>query len=331
MAAEHGKFLGLQILALNLANALVLGLFFAIGLRALLLYFLDRGHGRWVIVGRTAAGAAYLVLGWLYMFFSAPLIVWDRPARAVVAITAALVPVLAVAWHLKARDSKPPGLLAGVLSSLLCVGMIFAATATLLRAGFLALTGDRVTLTVDVTGETRPQTAESAGPDQPATPRTVTAHRVKFWLPTGIQVGDYWINGDRLAVKGRVLRLPPVLSGVGIPNFYQLLEVHNGYVNRDPKKGDVRQETPFAAEGPLAVHPWWRPIQTRLIHDWQGGDSGESWWALGSETNESPYYPLVEAGGKPLHRQFLFVLPPSGIPTSRGSSPLEGKVEENRQ
>jgi hypothetical protein len=68
--------------------------------------------------------------------------------------------------------------------------------------------------------------------------------------------------------------------------------------------------------GSLAVHPWWRPVQVRLLALWENGTDESSSLAVRSVTSESTYFPLVDASGQPVKKTFRLVLTSGGLSAS---------------
>ena len=306
--------------------AFILALFFALSVRSFILLFIQSSRGASAILFRFLAGTALLVLGWLYFLFASPLLIWDRPARAVAIITFVAVPLWTVIRHARGWGKKPDGVLAKLVKAALFAVLIITATSTIIRTGYIAVTGDRVTLLVDVTGETRNQTV----PGRTAGEGTLVAHRIIFWLPTGEKAADMWLYGDEMAVHGKTIRFSHALNAMDIPNLYALQYAHNGYLSTERQNAYPQEAIPFPGTGELAVHRWWRPVQERLLNLWANLSSSGSWWAIQMGDNESPYYPLIDPDGKPVHKYFLLVLQPEAVAISRGSSPLENRRNDSK-
>ena len=119
-------------------------------------------------------------------------------------------------------------------------------------------------------------------------------------------VGQAWVYGDEVAVKGRVLRLSPLLNAAGIPNLFELTFAYNGYRTLERHNTMPHRATPLSPVGPLAVHPLWRSAQTRLLQMWERGTEDGSSWVVRSATTESTFFPLVGPDGRALDAQ----LPP---------------------
>lgn len=307
--------------------ALVLALLFAVSLRFFLLVVLERRRGASVIVVRFVSGALFLAMGWLYFLFVTPLLDWDRPARAVAAIAMLGVLVWVIIRHIKGRKSQPLGYLVGFAYLAIYVVLVGVAVLSLLHTGYIALTGDRVTLLVTATGETRTESEHWTTPSGKPGAESVTAHHVIFLLPYGEKAADLWMVGDEIAVQGKAIHFSPTLNALGIPQLYSLASAHNGYLHPQRQNAYPPQTIAFPGNGPLAVHPLWRPIQDRFLSFWAGHLGSNSWYSINMVDNESPYYPLVDKDGKPVRNNFLLVLKTDGIATSRGSSPLEDKHE----
>jgi len=322
LGIEKGHIAGLQIFLLNLSLALTLGLFAGLAMRALVLLVIDHARPAVVMGFRALAAAAFLGFGFFDFLFSRNMQVWDRPSRAVVAACASALPMVTFARQ-KKDSGEPPEMRHALYVSGVLIALCVFSILTLLRAGTVALTGDRVTLIVEATGETRVE--DEPVPSTPATAKVTLYHAV-VWLPTGVPLADVWLPGDRLRLKGRIYRLSPALNAFGFPNLYEFVSVRNDTANTNRNSEAVMEEFLFAENGPLAVHPWWKPIQASILSHWEAATADDSFFTLRAVPNASPDYPLEDGQGRPIRKTFLLVLPPSGHATSRGSSPLEKTV-----
>jgi hypothetical protein len=228
--------LGAVASVVNLLQAGILAAFFALAARALVLFVVDRPRWLGVHLLRAAAALGFLTAGLLYAAFGAPLLVWDAAAVGVAILVGLLVlSGLALRRALGWAERRPGA--AGLLAQVsLLLGLALVASLTLLRAGFLALAEDRPVLLVEVTGETGGRAVRWAPSDQPAREERLVTHRVIFRTPDGTPVAESWLYGDQVAVKGRVLRLSPVLNAAGLPNLFELLFAHNGYATADCRR-----------------------------------------------------------------------------------------------
>lgn len=310
------SLLGVLTQVQGLASAFVLAAFFSLAARGFVLLFIERGRGALVSLVRVLAGAAFLALGCLYAAFTAHVLVWDAGAAGVAAATGLLF-LLGVGLRLAMkRPAQPPSLVSFLVQLVLLLSLLLLAAITLMRAGFLALSEDEAILLVDVTGETGVKAVRWAPPDRPPREERIETHRVIFRTPAGVRVAETWVYGDQVAVKGRVLRLSPLLNSAGVPNLFELQFAHNGYVTAARHDAYPHMAVELPPTGPLAVHPWWRPLQVRLLEGWEKRTAPDSPWAVRSVTTESTYYPLVDAAGRPVRQTFRLVLTPGGLSSS---------------
>jgi len=312
----------------NVLVAFILALFFALGIRSLLLIILGRHPGVLHALFHLLVGITFLFIGWLYYLFTSPLLVWDRWAMGAAAATVLIGLLGVVLRHRRGRPLRSSGSFALLLTTIVLLCVLLVAALTVMRSGFLALTSDRVTLLVNVTGETKPELVRWAPPNQPAREENLITHRVIFLGPDGRPVGEVWMYGDEVAVKGRVLRLSPYLNAAGIPNLYELLYAHNGYKTVERFNTLPHWAVPLTPLGSLTVHPWMRPLQRRILDRWVKTSSGGSIWDIKAVSDESTYYPLIDAEGKAVHQTFLLVLTPGGFSTGRSPSGPSGLDEK---
>ena len=316
MASTAASLIGALLTLRGLLVVFVLSAFLALGLRSLLRLALDQSRGWLVVLTRVFAGFGFAGAGMLYYIFTARLADWSLAGAGVALATVAAV--LGGVWFRPGPGGRArrPGALAALLQLSMFLGLLLLAALTLMNAGFLALTTDRPALLIDLTGETRQQLVRWTPADRPAREAVLSTHRVVFRTPAGEAVAEAWVYGDQVAVKGRVLRLSPMLNAAGIPNLFELQFAHNGYFTAGRHATQPHLALPLPPSGPLAVHPWWRPLQARLLAAWEQGTAEGSRWAIRSVTSESTYYPLVGADGRPRRESFRLVLTPGGLSSS---------------
>lgn len=306
----HGLSLLLQIQA-YLAAA-VLGALLGGALRAGLLLFLDGGHG-WGRVGlRVVAALSYGLLAFVYASLAAPILHADGGSLvaggfAVIALAGGVV-LSRILWGYVPL----PSLLGVLLRIILLLLVAIFALLALMRSGFLNLATDQPVLRVELTGQTQSQLVRWAAPDQPAREEALRTHQIILRLSDGERVGEEWLYGDQVAVKGRVLRLNPLLNSVGIPNLFELQFLHNGYLNAERHSTQPHQARPLKPLGSLAVVPRTQRLRDAFLGWLQARPSG-SRFAIHAATSESAYFPLVDAQGQPLRRSFDLVLTPGGL------------------
>jgi hypothetical protein len=267
-------------------------------------------------VFRSVMAMALLGFGAVYGLMIAPSLRWDLLTGCVALGAFALFLSPTIVAAVTGRRPVVPGLVGVLTRAVVLLALLLAALVTLMGAGFLSLTGDRPVLLVDVTGETSTKLVRWAPPDQPSREEPLVTHRVVFEEPGGEPVAEAWIYGDEVAVKGRVLRLSPLLNVAGVPNLFELAFAHNGYSTAERHNTLPHVAVPLPPTGPLAVHPLWRGVQARLLAAWERGAGDSPSWGIRSATIESTYFPLVEPDGSPTKRTFRLVVTPGGLSAS---------------
>lgn len=310
-----------RIGAFNLSLAIVMGAFYGIAFRSFLLSAVTGERTAAATTLRILKGFVFLILGTLYAIVAWPMVMWDHPARILAAVTVVLPPLIAGIRHSKGWEFALPRSVRTLLSAFFILVLFAAALATLLRAGFITLKADRVPLILDVTGETRTESVPAPTVSGSEGERQVTVHHMILWLWDGSPGPDVWVEGDRVAFAGRAILFSRTLNVLGVPNLYEFRAIRSEAASGN---GHVFS-MPFPHTGPLVVRPWWHSIQTSILDAWLAAINNRALCGIRSVENSSPYYPLVGPGGEPVHKKYLLDLTLDGIPTSRGSSPLENR------
>ena len=311
-----------RIGAFNLSLAIILGAFFGLSLRSYLLFAVDRECRMGEPLWRFAKGTILLGLGVLYANVAWPMLAWDRPARALAVITVVL-PVL-VAGFRHARGLRPgisPGLAKAISALLTCI-LLAATILTMLRSGLIALKTDRVTMILQVTGETRDEDVSLLPESSSTRTKFAKSYRVILWLSDGTKGADVWIPGDAVAFRGRAILFSKRLNKMGFPNLYQFESVEGVVSTSGNSSSSPVFAMPFPHTDSLAIRSWWWPIQNAIYNSWPRGSPEDSLLAIDVQTNRSDSYPLLNPDGTPVKERYLFDLTLDGRPTSRGSSPL---------
>ncbi len=255
-----------------------------------------------------AVASVYALLSWPWLRLAG----WSLLALALGFLIAAGPILIGSTFR---RPAPIGGFSAGLARFVALVVLVAVGVATLLTAGFLRLTEDRPVLFVDVTGETGSRLVHWTPPDGTPQEQALTTHHVLFRDPGGALVAEAWVYGDEVAVKGRVLRLSPVLNAAGLPNLFELLFAHNGWTTAERHNFFPHIGVVLPHIGPLSVHRLWRPFQERLLAYWERRGEGGS-WAVHSATIESTYFPLVDPDGNPVTHSYRLVLTPGGLTSS---------------
>ncbi len=307
------QLLGALARAQNAVTIAVLAAFAALGVRALVRLARSPERGFWTLAGRGLNATLFLGVGLVYAMFTLPVLAWDGPALA---LALALIALVALPSLARARSTPPRSLLPRPTAALghaaLLLALMLLAALTLMRAGFLSLTTDRPVLLLDVTGETAVERVRWAPAGEDLRTEDLTTHRVVLRTPEGQPVADLWLYGDQIAVKGRVLRLSPLLNAAGLPNLFELQFAHNGWLTPERHNAYPHVARALRPLGPLVVHPWWRGLQRDLLARFERA-AETSPWAVRALTTESTYFALCAADGRPVRRTYRLVLTPGGL------------------
>lgn len=299
----------------TLLAAAVLGALLGGVLRVGLLLALDGGHG-WGRVGlRIGAGLSYGLAAFVYAALAAPILVGDVGSLLAGSVALLLMAGGVVLARILWGYVPLPSLLGILLRIILLLLVLVLALLALLRSGFLNLTTDQPVLRIELTGQTQSQLVRWAAPDQPAREEALRTHQIILRSPEGERIAEEWLYGDQVAIKGRVLRLNPVLNSVGIANLFELQFLHNGYRSAERHSSLPHQARPLRPLGSLAVVPRTQRLRDALLGWLQARPSG-SRFAIRAATSESTYFPLVDGNDQPLRRSYELVLTPGGL-TSR--------------
>ncbi len=318
--SDHpGPNFWIRIGAFNLAIALTAGALVGIGLRTLLLAWMDRESGSRRCGLRLINGLLFLALSAYYTYVAWPMVVWDRLARIAFMLTALAPSIVAGVRFAKGGLRDPPRLYARILAGVFGIVLLATAALTLLRAGFITLKGDRVAMLLAVTGETRVAMPKPV-PGTESWVKPVTLHHVVLFLQEGPPAADLWIPGACVAFMGRAIIFSHQLNAIGFPNLYELQKVTNCV-----DKGGAAYSADLPHVGPLAVNSGWTPFRNLILAAWPRADQKDlPWWGIRILENQSSEYPMVVPDA-PLKQDFLFDITLDGIPTSRFTSPLEKK------
>jgi hypothetical protein len=307
-------FRGLSLLlqAQALVVAAVLGALLGGALRSALLLALDRGHGLGRVGLRSIALLVYLGLAFVYSALAAPLLVIDGSSLLLAAAAAGLMVSGVVIARILWGYVPSPSLTGILVRLLLLLSVLVLALVALMRSGFVNLTTDQTVLRIELTGETQPQLVRWAPADQPAREESLRTHHIVLRTPAGERIGEDWLYGDQVAIKGRVLRLHPALNAVGISNLYELQFLHNGYFTAERHSTLPHVARALRPLGSLTVVPRTKRLRDRVL-GWLSARPPESRFSLRTATSESTYFPLVDGQGQPLRRTYDLVLTPGGL------------------
>ncbi len=208
-------------------------------------------------------------------------------------------------------------LVCGAVVSLLRKGRFFKLflVAVLLLIGMVALSlryfitseNGKPVLRVVLTGNTKEELIEWKTPHFGLQKKTLTTYEVQLESLDGTLIGNYYVLGDQVAIKGKVLRFHPVFHFFGISNLCQFVTVYSGY-----EKGESYNSCPMTAYTLTTPNPctsWlWKLWEPLFFQE-------ETSCIVKSGLLQSQYFPLKSRKGKPFYGNYQILLTESGLTT----------------
>ncbi len=186
-------------------------------------------------------------------------------------------------------------------------GMAFSAffmlcTVNLIFSGFQRLVEEKPVAKITLAGKKMKKWVEWKNPSQDCQANWVDTYEIVLERMDGKQIGTYYIYGDLVGVRARLIRFRPLLNFLGISNVCHLEAVYNGYTSMDnhnhlPHLGDA---LPFSARIFSAL---WKKL---FYAQWKS-----SW--IKEATLESNYFPLCNEKGRPLKRTYILNVSSGGL------------------
>ncbi len=195
------------------------------------------------------------------------------------------------------------------LKTLLLFLILFASLVAIMTSGFLSLTQDRPVLKITMTGIQKQEQVEWKSPQGELRTETLISYEVSLETPEEKPVDTFYVYGDQVAVKARVIRFRPIFNVSGLSNLCRIEFVFNGYTTAERHNSQPHRAQELSME-PLLL----KPYQKKFWNFWETIYylRGESWWVK-SATLESGFFPLVHPDGSPFQGSFYLTITPGGI------------------
>jgi hypothetical protein len=259
----------------------------SLGLRCGLRLHFDRGRETRVVASRLLAallsfgvGVALLPVG-LACLGHSPGVLWA------VALTTASVPLTA------ALPGKRSAAAAALVPLATATFLALAAGLLLLPAGFLYASPGEPVVLVELRGDSRREVVRWSPRGLPLREEGLRAHGIRIVRADGVPVGEAWLFGSAATLVG---------LGHG-PVLLRLLAAENDAPTADSEaRLYPRHSVTIAPLGALALPPWWRDTQERLLE------------GLGLPRRQviSSPLPLVDAQGLPVRTTYRLELDEDG-------------------
>ncbi len=157
-------------------------------------------------------------------------------------------------------------------------------------AGFLQATSENELIRVVITGEREHNKAQ-----------------VKLESLRGELLAEFYIPGDFVTLRAKVIRVKPFLSFLGISNLCKIERISNSFRNAKQEKNFPR----FAEELTLS-HAKSFPCFFENFWEELFFQKAKSFW-IKSALMQASYFPLIERSGKPFKGEYLLTLTSTGL------------------
>lgn len=169
---------------------------------------------------------------------------------------------------------------------------------------FNRLSEDKAILKVVLTGNEGGEEIEWKSPKEALKRTYLPTYEVRLEKPDGRLVDTFYMYGDLIGIRAKVIRFAPFLNAIGVSNLYQLEAVYNGYRTVDRHNSfptHARDITLSSIQDGL--WNFWERLFVQQCHC--------SW--IKSASLESSYFPLTDLGGKPISKEYLLTITSGGL------------------
>jgi hypothetical protein len=237
----------------------------------------------------------------------------DLPLTLISFILLGMVVGLSMLLRLrKPYESRP---LLFTLKFLLTLLILFVSVVVIMTSGFIHIAEDRPLLKITMTGMQKKEQVEWKSPNRELRNEDLTAYEVVLAKPDGKLISSFYMYGDQVAIKARVIRFRPILNVAGLSNLCRIEFVFNGYTTAERHNAYPHLAQTVSME-PLLL----KPFQKRFWDFWENIYylRGKSWWVK-SATLESAFFPLVQPDGSPFQGSYYLTITPGGLSSAPAS------------
>lgn len=171
---------------------------------------------------------------------------------------------------------------------------------------FNRISEDKPVLKVVLTGMKEEEWVEWKNPQEALKSAYLPTYEVRLEKPDGKLLDSFFLYGDLVGIRAKVIRFTPFLNAIGIANIYQLETVYNGYST------SLRHNAYPACARPLNVSS--SKLQCILWNFWEKlfvQQCHSSW--IKSAALESAYFPLADQHGEPICKDYLLTISAGGL------------------
>ncbi len=177
-----------------------------------------------------------------------------------------------------------------LLKTLVFSLFLLLVSADLALAGYLRITREAPLLKVTMPGM-----------------RKGSTHLVELRSMNDRSIGNYFVTGDLVALRAKIIRTKPFLHFLGLSNLCKVERIFGCYKGTKEEKGALHSVEELAL-----MHQ--HPLSVFFEGLWEGifFDKAESFW-ITSALMQASFFPLVDSDGKPFQGSFILTLTQTGI------------------
>jgi hypothetical protein len=175
--------------------------------------------------------------------------------------------------------------------------------------GFAAMrrfTEDRPIFKIVFTGERKAEFIEWKNPGDSLKKALLHSHKVILETMEGKPVASFFVIGEQVAIRAKVIRFQPIFLALGFQNLCTIDGIYNGYMTVEKANAQPLMGYPIPSKA--------SPVYELLWNWWESlffQDSRSSW--IKSATLESCYFPLVDKEGNPFEGSYLLTITEGGL------------------
>lgn len=168
--------------------------------------------------------------------------------------------------------------------------------------GFTHLCEDKPIAKVVITGKRLKKWVEWKNSDGPFRQKWVDTSEVILETTDGSTIGKYYIYGDLVAVRARIIRFRPILNFLGIPNVCHIEAIYNGYNTMERHNQLPHLGYPLPLPISFFRHLWEKGFYLNWRSPW-----------IKSTTLESNYFPLHDSRDVSICTSFWLTVTDGGL------------------
>lgn len=226
-----------------------------------------------------------------FLFFSTcTLILWMSTKREAGSVQPLLLLFFSVlvfgSLFFRLKEGAQHSLLKGLVFSLFLV----LVSLDLALSGYLRITQETPLVKITIPGE-----------------RKGGSYLVRLRSVDDCSIGDYYVTGDLIALRAKIIRTKPFLHFLGLANLCKVERIFGCYKDAKVEKSSLHSVDELALMQP-------HPLSLFFENLWKGifFDKAESFW-IKSALMQANFFPLVDSEGKPFKGDFLLTLTQSGL------------------